>query len=100
MTSNISNMQVLIDHKIFTSLQKMNIVESQYDFSRLMGKSDSYFSSLQCKKIPVSISALANLVCELRKISNSEPNSRKKSLLSSLTETLSSEIFNRVPSAA
>lgn len=100
MTSNLSSMQVLIDHKIFTSLQKMHIVESQYDFSRLMGKSDSYFSSLQCKQTPVSISALANLVCELRKLSNSEPNSRKKSLISSLTETLSSEIFKRVARAA
>jgi hypothetical protein len=89
-------MQVLIDHKIFTNLQKMHVVESQYDFSRLMGKSDGYFSSLQCKQTPMSVSALAKLVFELRKLSTSEPNERKKSVLSSLTDTLSSEIYRRV----
>ena len=61
-----------------------------------MGKSDSYFSSLQCKNTPVSVSALAKLVSELRKLSSSETNERRKFVLWSFTDTLSSEIYRRV----
>ena len=88
--------QVALDHKLFQALRQLHIVETQYDFSRLLGRSQGYFSSLQCRQVPMSAAALARLNRYLRGLGASERDVRRHYQLASVSADLESEIAERL----
>jgi hypothetical protein len=90
------HIQVLLDHKLYDALHQLEVVPSQYAFSRLLGRCQSYFSSLQCKKLPISAAALARLHQALREIAARETNVQRYYQLASVCVDLDSEIKERL----
>jgi hypothetical protein len=87
--------RVSLDHQIFSSLAESQVVRNQQQFSRLLGRSPSYFSAMQSKQMPISVSSLVKLALELRKRAAYDSNTQRSALLNSLCDTIYSEICDR-----
>ena len=89
------NSSSLIDYKIYSSLNKLRVCESQYAFSKLMGRSKGYFSCLQSQKMPLSVLSLLKLKLAVHSYANTESHPRKQTLLLDLCAMLDAEISRR-----
>lgn len=94
MTNNPQS-HVLLDHQIFSQLASCDIVTNQYDFSRLLGRSPSYFSAIRAKKLPISVPSLIKLASELQAKAKSDPDRTRLSVINAVCETIYSEIYAR-----
>ena len=94
MTTQSTN-RVLLDHQIFKTLAHSQLVNNQYDFSRLLGRCPSYFSAVQAKRMPISVSSLVKLAAELQSRANSDRNPERVAVIQSVCNTLYSEIYAR-----
>ena len=84
-----------IDQDLLKALTALHVVSSQYDFSRLLGKSPAYFSCIQSKQMAISVAGLVRLAVELRKRAVYETNTHKAVALKELCEFLHEEICAR-----
>jgi hypothetical protein len=89
------NSNSLIDYKIYSSLAKLRVCESQYAFSKLMGRSPSYFSCLQSQKMALSVLSLLKLKHAVLSVANAESHPRKQTLLRDLCGILDAEVSRR-----
>ena len=83
------------DRKLFQALRKMAIVDSQYAFSRLLGRNQSYFSVAQARRQPISVAALAYLAAHLRQQAQSATDVSRHVQLHSLAEAVEAQLFKR-----
>ena len=88
--------QLLLDRRLFQALVYLHVVRTQYAFSRLMGRHPSYFSSLQCKGLPVSAAALACVYRSVSSLVHEETNEARRADLKNLTRDLEDEINQRL----
>jgi hypothetical protein len=88
--------KLLLDHNIYTILNRSNVVRSQSEFSQLCGKCSSYFSALQSKQIPISVAALVRLNLNVRRMAEAASSStRRRQLLLQMSGLLETEICSR-----
>jgi hypothetical protein len=88
--------QLLLDHKIYTILNRSNVVRSQSEFSQLCGKCTSYFSALQSKQIPISVAALVRLNLNVRRMAEAASlSTHRRQLLLQMSGLLETEICSR-----
>ncbi len=83
------------DQSLLKALTELHVVSSQYDFSRLLGKSPAYFSCIQSKQMPISVVGLVRLAMELRTRAIYETNVHKADALKGLCQFLQDEICER-----
>ena len=95
MTTPTYQQRLQTDQSLLKALTELRVVGSQYDFSRLLGKSPAYFSCIQSKQMPISVVGLVRLAVELRKRALYEPNPNRADALKGLWECLQDEICDR-----
>jgi hypothetical protein len=95
MTQPTYQKRLATDQSLLKALTDLHVVGSQYDFSRLLGKSPAYFSCIQSKQMPISVVGLVRLAMELRKRALYETNTHKATALVGLCEFLQDEICDR-----
>lgn len=95
MTTPTYQQRLHTDQSLLRALTELRVVSSQYDFSRLLGKSPAYFSCIQSKQMPISVVGLVRLAVELRKRALYEPNPNRADALKGLWEFLQDEICDR-----
>jgi hypothetical protein len=88
--------QLNLDRRLFQALVYLDVVDTQYEFSRLMGRHQSYFSSLQCKGLPVSAAALACVYRAVSTLAREETNAARRADLKNLTKDIEDEINQRL----
>ena len=93
---NSNQSQIYLDRRLFQVLVYLGVVDTQYEFSRLMGRHQSYFSSLQSKGLPVSAAALACVYRAVSALAHQESNKGRRADLKNLTKDLEDEINERL----
>jgi hypothetical protein len=83
------------DLKLFATLTKLGLVNSQFDFSRRLGRNATYFSVMRSRRQPVSVAALASLAAYLRSQAQSTTELTRHVQLHSLAEAVSEQLFKR-----
>lgn len=85
--SCMTNKQFL--QSIYDTIHCLGIVQSQYEFSHLCGRDDSWFSSAKSVNRPISMDALASLAVSLERLPpNRMPRGRARQQLKELTRSI------------
>jgi hypothetical protein len=58
---------------LYINLRKNGVVASQYEFSELCGRKNTWFSSVKCRKRPITIGALYLLAHNLAQRAKAYP---------------------------
>ena len=95
MTTPTYQQRLQTDQSLLKALTELRVGGSQYDFSRLLGKSPAYFSCIQSKQMPISVVGLVRLAVELRKRAVYETNPSRADAFKGLWECLQDEICDR-----
>lgn len=56
-----------VDEQLLTELQKLGIIETKYDLSRLCGKNNSYYSCMRKRRYGLHVGSLVFLAALLAK---------------------------------
>jgi hypothetical protein len=88
-------MKILTDRTIYQKIRDAGLVASQYEFSRLCGRSKSWFSCLAARDLSMSITALGVLTANIERIAINEADADQVRQLREFGEQLRQEMDRR-----
>jgi hypothetical protein len=88
-------MKNFTDHTIYFQVRDAGLVSSQYEFSTLCGRGKSWFSCLVTRKLPISVTALGILSCNIERMATLECDAGRVRRLLELRDALRAEMARR-----
>ena len=61
---------------LYTQLHEIGVVKSQYEFSRLCGRKNTWLSSIKAHRRPISVAALYTLSQNLKRKAQQSPKAQ------------------------
>ena len=65
-----TNFTHIDDHSLYLTLKRLGLVNSQFEFGSLCGRSKSWYSSIRTKRFQLSIASLTLLAAALTRLSS------------------------------
>ena len=88
-------MKILTDRSIYQQIREAGVVASQYEFSRLCGRSKTWFSCLAARDLSMSITALGVLTANVERIALAEADAERACQLKVFRDHLRQEMDRR-----
>lgn len=87
-----SQQRIALDERLLSTLQKIGIIETKAEFSRMCGKNDSYYSCMKAKGYGIHLGTLVFLTVKLVHELKNEQDIRRRARLRSAIEAISTNV--------